>query len=490
MNISLALEMAAEGMGERTAIGSGQIGVSYRALHFRARKLAGFLRSKGVSRVGYHGLNSEAFPLLLFASALAGATFTPISYRLSDGQLRPLLSRLAPALIFVEHDNCSRIGGAGIETVCLDSIWTAFDSFDPVAEQWAGADDVAVSLFTSGTTGQPKQVLLRHRHLISYVLTTSDFMGAPDHEATLISVPPYHVAGIMAILSATVLGRRIVYQRQFDAAEWVRIAQRQGATHAMVVPTMLKRIVDVLGDGETALPMMAQLAYGGGRMPTKVIEQAMDTLPHVGFINAYGLTETSSTIAILTPDDHRLAKSSDDPDIRRRLGSVGRPLPSVEIEVRDSSGMSLPCEEVGEIVVRGAQIAGEYSEGTALTEDGWFPTHDRGFLDRDGFLFVDGRLDDVIVRGGENLSPGEIEDVLLRHPTVADAAVTGVPDDEWGEAIAAVVVLEPGAEVTKEELQEHVRLSLRSSWVPALIDFRESLPYNEMGKLSRRFIWG
>jgi acyl-CoA synthetase (AMP-forming)/AMP-acid ligase II len=170
------------------------------------------------------------------------------------------------------------------------------------------------------------------------------------------------------------------------------------------------------------------------------------------------------------------------------LGSVGRPLPTLELEIRGPDGEVLPPGENGEIYVRGDQIAGEYQGRSALDADGWFATNDGGRLDEAGFLFVEGRLDDVIVRGGENMSPGEIEDVLVQHPGVADAAVVGVPDEEWGEVVAAAIVLEPGSTAGEQELQSWVRDHLRSSRVPALVEIRETLPYNETGKLLRRVL--
>jgi acyl-CoA synthetase (AMP-forming)/AMP-acid ligase II len=290
------------------------------------------------------------------------------------------------------------------------------------------------------------------------------------------------------ILTSVYGGRRLVYLPQFDPQRWVDVAREEGITHALVVPTMLGRILDVLAARGESLPSLVHLAYGGGRMPVPVLERALGLLPAVGFVNAYGLTETASTIATLGPDDHRTAFDSEDPAVRARLGSVGRPLPTLELEIRDPDGKALPPGERGEIYVRGEQVAGEYLGRSALTADGWFPTNDGGWLDESGFLFVEGRLDDVIVRGAENLSPGEIEDTLLTHPAVAEAAVVGVPDEEWGETVAAAVVLEPGAQVTAEELQDWVRARLRSSRTPTVIRFRAELPYNETGKLLRRVL--
>jgi acyl-CoA synthetase (AMP-forming)/AMP-acid ligase II len=210
-------------------------------------------------------------------------------------------------------------------------------------------------------------------------------------------------------------------------------------------------------------------------------------LPHVDFVNAYGLTETSSTIALLGPDDHRAAIASADPAVRARLGSVGRPLPTLELEVRDADGRPLPAGVAGEIWVRGEQVSGEYVTHRATTAEGWYPTRDRGYLDAGGYLFLDGRADDVIVRGGENISPGEIEDVLVAHPAVAEAAALGVPDTEWGERVEAVVVPD-GATPDETDLQEWVRARLRSTRVPARVHFRTSLPVTDTGKVLRRVL--
>ena len=224
-------------------------------------------------------------------------------------------------------------------------------------------------------------------------------------------------------------------------------------------------------------------------MPQPVIERAMRLFPETSFTNAYGLTETSSTIALLGPDDHRAAAASDDPAVRRRLVSVGQPLPSVEVQIRDEDGKPAPAGVRGEICVRGEQVSGEYlGRGSSLGSDGWFPTRDGGWLDDEGYLFVEGRIDDVIVRGGENMSPGEIEEVLLEHPAVADAAVVGVPSEQWGEAVAAAVVRRAGQEASEAELQDWVKERLRSSRTPEKIAFLEELPYNETGKLLRRVV--
>jgi fatty-acyl-CoA synthase len=370
------------------------------------------------------------------------------------------------------------VARSAFEAVCADP--ANRDSEHPEPDR-----DIAVLLFTSGTTGDPKVAVLRHRHLASYVVSTVEFMHADEDEATLISVPPYHIAGIAAVLTSIYGGRRMVYLPTFTPEAWADMAAREKITHAMVVPTMLGRILEVLEQRGERLPHLRALSYGGGRMPASVIEKALALMPQVDFVNAYGLTETSSTIAVLTADDHRAAMNSDDPKVRRRLGSVGRPLPSLELEIRGPDGAVLPPGQSGEVYVRGEQISGEYLHKKVLQDDGWFATNDAGWLDDDGYLFVEGRLDDVIVRGGENISPGEIEDVLRLHPQVADVAVLGLPDDNWGERVAAVIVPRE-APPPVDELAGWVRSRLRSTKTPEVWSFRDALPYNDTGKLLRR----
>ena len=313
-------------------------------------------------------------------------------------------------------------------------------------------DSVAVLLFTSGTTGAPKAAVLRNRNLTSYVISTLEFAGAGEDESAIVSVPPYHIAGISSVLSSTYSGRRVVHVETFEPHVWVDLVRAESVTHAMVVPTMLNRILDVVAEDGGGLPSLRSLSYGGGPMPLAVIERAMALLPDVGFVNAYGLTETASTIALLGPDDHREAHASPVPGVRARLASVGRPLPSVEVVVRGADGVAMDSGERGEIWVRGEQVSGEYEGHDGGSVDGWFNTRDEGHLDEAGYLFVHGRLDDVIVRGGENLSPGEIEAVLMEHPSVAAAAVVGIPDPDWGERVVAAVVPAEGAEINESEL--------------------------------------
>ncbi|WP_419918847.1 class I adenylate-forming enzyme family protein [Candidatus Poriferisocius sp.] len=493
MNLMMLLEMASGGFAERTAIGSLGTGLTYDQLFHRAGATAARFREAGIDRVSMVDTSSEALPIALFGSAWAGVPFVPLNYRLTGAELRNLAAEVAPSVTVCNPDALTTIGDVeGVRAVARPDFLTqwAGTGGDSGDSDWGNdPDEIAILLYTSGTTGAPKAAVLRHKHLVSYIIGSVEFMGATEDEATLVSVPPYHVAGIAAILSSVYAGRRIVQLPNFDPAGWVNLVRTENVTHAMVVPTMLARIVEHLEKVGGGLPSLRALSYGGGRMPAPVIYRALDLLPSTNFVNAYGLTETSSTVAVLGPDEHREAHASDDPAVRARLGSAGRPLPAIEVTIRDDEGNPVAPGTSGEIWVRGEQVSGEYlGRDSRVTPEGWFPTSDGGSMDAGGYLYVEGRMDDIIVRGGENISPGEIEDVLLSHPSVVDAAAVGVPDEQWGEAVAAVVVPATGQTVDIAELQNFVKTRMRSSRTPDRIELRDELPYNETGKLLRRIL--
>jgi acyl-CoA synthetase (AMP-forming)/AMP-acid ligase II len=408
-----------------------------------------------------------------------------LNYRLGDEQLQPLVEANRGAVIIAET---TKVPGADPEKVVLRSTLLSAEfstAADVELPAFVDPEDVAIVLYTSGTSGTPKAALLRHRHLTAYVIGTVEFAGAEPEQAALVTVPPYHIAGLANLLSNMYSGRRIVYLESFDAQVWLDTIRNEQITQAMVVPTMLARVVQLLDGSPANAPSLATLSYGGARMPLPVLEQALELFVGTGFVNAYGLTETSSTIALLGPEDHDAAFAGD-PVAKVRLGSVGKVLPGIEVEVRDEDGTVLAVGEPGLVFLRGEQVSGEYESGSVVDAEGWFPTKDRGWIDQDDYLFIEGRADDTIIRGGENIAPAEIEDVLRRHEAIIDAAVVGIPDDEWGQQIAAVVVMRPGVSVSVDELHDYCQLHLRSSKTPYRIEFRDELPHTPTGKLLRR----
>ncbi len=485
MHLATLVEMVESGFGERVLLVDGERRLSGTEFVDLVRRGAATL-GDGPSSLVYVGENHPLLPVALFAAAVIGIPFVPVNYRLQDEQLRALVARQEGAMVLADPATAPRLDS--FEATVFDDWLAALPAeADPVEPAWDD-DAVAVVLYTSGTTSEPKSALLRHRHLMAYLLGSVEFGGAEEGEAVLVAVPPYHVAGVANMLSNTFAGRRLVYLSRFDPKEWLEVIRTEGITNAMVVPTMLARIVEALDGAPADVPTLRSLSYGGSKMPERILLEALRLFPDTGFVNAYGLTETASTIAVLGPEDHRLALDSGDADVRRRLGSAGQVLPAVEVEVRDVLGQPLDRGEVGMIYLRGEQISGEYASGSLLDGDGWFCTRDQGWVDAEGYLFIEGRADDTIIRGGENIAPAEIEAVLATIPEILDACVVGLPDDEWGQRIAAAIVVRPGVELTGDDVRERVRSELRGSKTPELVVFREELPYTETGKLLRRVV--
>ncbi|MDV3127907.1 long-chain fatty acid--CoA ligase [Mycobacterium sp. 21AC1] len=486
MSISLLLEMAASSNPDRIAVVSDDLRLSTAEVSALADGGAGVITATGAAQVAYVGTGGALLPLLLFASARAGVPFTPLNYRLSADGLRELIDRLPEPLVIADAEYADVVSGAGKQMITAEEFLAAARSADPVSE-FVDPDAVAVVLFTSGTTSRPKAVELTHNNLTSYITGTVEFDSAAAEDAALICVPPYHIAGVSAAMSNLYAGRKMVYLRNFDADKWVELVRTEGVTSATVVPTMLDRIVTALETTGAELTTLRNLAYGGSKVALPLVRKALHLLPAVGFVNAYGLTETSSTIAVLGPDDHRAALAARDAAGMHRLGSVGQVVPGIEVQIRAEDGTVLDAGQTGELFVRGEQVSGRYSEiGSVLDEQGWFPTKDVAMLDADGYLFIGGRSDDTIIRGGENIAPAEIEDVLVEHPDVRDVAVVGPEDPQWGQIIVAVVVPADGVSPDPDQLRDHVRKQLRGSRTPDRVVFRDELPTNATGKVLRR----
>jgi len=496
VRLTLLLDMAADGFGDRVLAGRRSGGITAAELARRSQAGAALVRERGADALVYLDVNGPAFPVALFAAARAGVPLVPLNYRLGQDQLDALLARHPKALGIagpgaLAHFERAGIGaltaGAWLERTGAEAAGAPAESDAAERDDGEGEDPVAVVIYTSGTTSEPKGVLLRHENLVSYVLGSIEFASAAETEAALVSVPPYHIAAVANVITNLYAGRRTLVLESFTPREWLRTVREEEVTSAMVVPTMLARIID--SDDDQSVPSLRSLSYGGAPMPSALIERALRTWTEVGFVNAYGLTETSSTVALLGPDDHRAAVASSDPAVRARLSSVGQPLPGIELEIRGPGGEVLGAGRSGRICVRGGQVAAEYAgAGSAVDDRGFFDTRDDGYLDQDGYLFVSGRTDDTIIRGAENVAPAEIEDVLLRHPAVLDAVVFGVPDPEWGQRIEAAVVARPETGIDPAELRDYTTRALRSSKTPDRFWLLDALPRTETGKLLRRLV--
>jgi acyl-CoA synthetase (AMP-forming)/AMP-acid ligase II len=454
-------------------------GLTLGGLWRRAAAVAGEIAgaSGGPGPVAFVGVNSPAVLTALWGVVLSGRPFVPLNFRADGSLLRHLLTAAGPAVVIADARYRQQVASAapGIPILASEAIGRG----EPAGASAPSPDAVAILLFTSGSSALPKVVRIRHRHFVNYVLNSTEALSEPATAATLVASPAYHVASVANLVNSTYAGRRMVFLSAFDAPEWLRVARDERVTHAFVVPTMLYRLVSELRSGDEPPAALQTLAYGGAPAHADVVREALRRFaPTTGFVNAYGLTETSSTITLLGPEDHRAAEASSDPEIRRRLASVGRALPGVELQI-DGEG-------VGEVLVRGAQVSGEYGAGSRLDAAGWFHTGDVGSLDTQGYLYLEGRSDDMLIRGGENVAPLEIESVFRRHPAVEDVVVTGLPDPEWGQRILAAVVA--SGPIDESVLLAWVRDRLPSFKVPERIVFVEELPRTETGKIIKSSI--
>jgi acyl-CoA synthetase (AMP-forming)/AMP-acid ligase II len=489
VDLKVLLDVATATLGSRVAVslastepGRAGVAITYDELGRRAASASGHVRDGGFTCLAYVGTNHPALAVALSAALVTPVPFMPLSYRMSSSQLAQTLYSHPGALVVAEGRPPGTEDFSG-QLVEREQFWSdaAVDDRSSFDDRVVDAEAVAVLLHTSGTTSTPKAAVLRHRHLSSYLLESVELASADESEAALVSVPPYHVAGVASLLTNLYAGRRVVYLPAFSAESWCRSVEVDHISHAMVVPTMLSRIVEYLEVRSATIATLGHLSYGGSRTSATLLRRALERFPNTAFTQGYGLTETASTVAVLGPDEHRAARNERNETARRRA------IPGIEIRIVDAASAPCPPDQPGDIQVRGAQISGEYVGHQLDSVDGWFATRDRGRLDGDGYLYVDGRADDTIIRGGENIAPAEIEDVLLEHPDVLDAAVVGPPHDEWGQVIVAYVVVRGGA-IDPELLRQHVRDRLRGSRTPDEVRLVDEMPTTETGKVLRRLL--
>ncbi len=516
MNTAEFLMIASAIVPDRAAVVFDGREFSFAELQERVNRLAGALSQQGVGtgdRVAIMQVNCNQSIEIYFAAAQLDAIYVPINFRAKAEELEQMLAIAEPKALFCGERYLPLVkgigaDGAGSPSVILldgsdsDGAPEGVQGYEELLESGEAEqtlfpegddEDTTVIMFTAGTTGAPKGVMLTHESFSGYLLSNVEPADPDVSETNLLTVPFYHIAGLQAALAAVYGGRTLVVMRQFEPVEWLTLAQERRANRAMLVPTMLKRIMDHSGFGGYDLSSLDVITYGAAPMPLPVIRQAIREFPNARFVNAFGQTETASTITMLPPEDHVLEGSPEEIERKlRRLTSIGLPLDDVEVRIVSEDGETTPAGGVGEIVARGPRMMKGYWQQEAATGDtirsGWVYTGDLGYRDEDGYIYLSGRARDFIKRGGEMISPEEVEQTLMSHPGVDDAAVIGVPDLEWGEQVRAVVVprSEAGGELGERELIEYCHERLASFKRPESVVFVEELPRNIMGKVLKR----
>jgi len=515
MIITEFLDLSAMLVPERTAIAFEGKRYSYAQLKERVNRLADSLNRLGLAkgdRAAILEVNCNQYVEACFGVVRAGGIFVPLNFRIREDELIYLVNKAEPKVLFIGSRYVDMVKSVRSKLpsvkrfIVIGGEHEGMESYDQLVASGSAEDkslaeikdeDIAVLIFTAGTTGFPKGVPQDHNAYSSYVLTNVDppDMEAPP-ETNVLVMPLYHVAGIQALMAAIYGGRTIALMRQFDEKEWFETVQREKATRVMVVPTMLKRIVEYPDFASHDLSSVRVITYGAAACPYEVLKKTIERFPGRALINAFGGTETSSTIAALRAEDQVITGKESEAErekkLKRLATSIGLPMEDVEIQVRDEKGKALPAGQMGEIVVNSPRVMKGYwkdEEKTekAFTADGWYRTGDMGYKDEEGYIYLAGRGDDVIVRGGENIGPDEVESVLSTHPKIEEAAVIGVKDEEWGQQVRAVVRLKKGETATGQEIMDFCRPHLAGFKRPtSVVLVTGELPKTSTGKTLRR----
>ncbi|MFH1383242.1 MAG: long-chain-fatty-acid--CoA ligase [Chloroflexota bacterium] len=511
MNTAEFLTIAASICPDKEAIVFEDKRYTYSQLNERATRLGNALLKLGVKkgdRIAMMQVNTNQCVEAYFATAKIGGIYLPLNFRAKASELVYLLNSSEATTIFVGDRYTELAESVKSEAKSLKNLvsldkkqegmlyYEDLITSSPTDDIFTEVDDndTTILMYTAGTTGFPKGVMLSHNSFSVYVLENVTPADPETNEKNILTVPLYHIAGMQAMMAAIYGGRTLVMERQFDPKEWMELVQGEKVSRAMMVPTMLKQLMDHPDFNKYNLRSLKVITYGAAPMPFEIIKKAVEVFPGVGFINAFGQTETASTVTMLGPEDHNISGTEAEKEKRlKRLSSIGKPMADVEMKVIDESSQDLPPGEVGEIVARGPRVMSGYWKDKEKTDktidkEGWVHTGDLGYRDEDGYFFLAGRNTDMIKRAGELISPEEVEAVLRTNPKVDDVAVIGVPDLEWGELPLAITVLKQGVQATPEELMEYCRANLASYKRPRGVVFVDDLPRNPMGKVLKRVL--
>lgn len=453
-------------------------------------------------RVAYLGKNSDIFFELLIGAIKANVVMAPVNWRLAGPEIAFIVEDCKAAILFVGPEFVDQVRGIKGSLPSVRTIMTteggapewndvikwrdAQSSADPHVE--IEPQDIAIQLYTSGTTGRPKGAMLSHANFLSLVRAGQD--NKPDwntwseDDVSLVAMPIFHIGGSGWGTLGIYHGAKGVIAREFDPTKVLDFFEHAKITKLFMVPAAMQFVVRQPRARTMDFSRLRYMLYGASPIPAALLKECIEVFK-CGFVQMYGMTETTGTIVALAPEDHV--------EGLERMRSAGKALPGVELAILDAEGNRLPPRQVGEIATRsGSNMVGYWNlpEATAQTidEDNWLRTGDAGYMDEDGFLYIHDRIKDMIISGAENIYPAEVESAICDHPDVAEAAVIGIPDDKWGEAVKAIVVLKPGKTATATDIINFTRERIAGFKTPKTVDFIPALPRNPSGKILRRHL--
>ncbi|MFN3552279.1 MAG: fatty acid--CoA ligase [Novosphingobium meiothermophilum] len=459
-----------------------------------AQAIAGFAQlgiAKG-DRIAWFGKNSTLYFTLFFAAARVGVVMVPIGWRLAPAEATWIARDAQAKAVFLGEgfeamaDAFAALPGVG-RVFTQDQAWEWIDRQQPCDFAPAGPDDAVLQLYTSGTTGNPKGAVLSNRNLFGLrkqsLGSEQPYTTMTDDEAILVAMPCAHIGGTGLGVMAVGAGLPAVILAEFEPRAVFDAVEHKGVTRFFIVPAALQMLLNHPDCARTDFSRVKYIIYGASPIPLMLLRECI-AMFKAEFIQAYGMTETTGTICMLPPEDH-------DVNGNQRMRSAGKPLPGVEVRVVDENGTPLGPNQIGEIQTRSSNnMLGYWNlpEATAktLSPDGWIATGDAGYLDEDGYVYMHDRIKDMIISGGENVYPAQVESAIYGHPDVLEVAVIGVPDEKWGEAVKAVCVPKPGHTIDPQSIIDWTRERLAGFKVPKSVDVIAALPRNPSGKILRR----
>ena len=496
----------ATAQGDVIAFTYGDEEISFAALSAGADRVANGLLALGVKpgeRVAFLGKNHPLYFEAFLGAARIGAVMTPVNWRLAPPEVAYILDNCQARVVFVAEGFAEALAKARAEATRIEHVigidapdfagtdyraWRDGFPATPPAHHVRAEDD-ALQLYTSGTTGKPKGAVMTHGSILSSRDATQSgeemrtWQEPIPGDVTLLAMPCFHISGTGTGIGTMVAGSNSIVLPEYDPTKALDLIENFNISKIFLVPAALQILLNHPRVNEVDFSRLKYITYGASPIPLELMREAIRVIG-CGFVQMYGMTETSGTIVALDPEDHV-------PEGSPRMRSVGKPLAGVEIKIIDEAGNPVPVGTVGEIATRSSKNMRGYwnnPEATASTIDaeGWLRTGDAGYLDEDGYLYIHDRVKDMIISGGENVYPAEVENALYSHPKVADVAVIGIPDAKWGEAVKACVVVKKGETLTEAELIAHARTLIAGYKCPKSVDFIEALPRNPSGKILRR----